>query len=432
MSLFRKSSLLLLQHAQRTALSVQRALICTTPSKPSPLPTTPRHRVSPLLPTATECAEVRRSDDHIEVLWKDGHRSMFLNAWLWDHAPEGYHPTSQQRLADTLDIPHPCSTQSATVDHQAGRLLIKWGGAGGARDSAFDLHWLRGHCSSPVERERRRSDRIRPEAWDATFAPHVPIVPHSELMRTDTSSGHAQALSSVLRHGLVVVRGVPSTEAATREAAQRFGIIRRTFYADDIWDTKPKAADKVNDTAYTNIELKPHTDCTYLSHPPGLQIFNCVEQSSEGGRTWLVDGHAIAHTLKARNPKAFEYFCKTTLPFYSKEEGVFVRAEGPVFSFNTDGEMTMFRYNNDDRAALDNMSYEQIREFYTYIPDLLRTMRDPALGLKIKLNVGDMLVVQNQRVLHGREAFVGMRNLVGAYIDRDDFESKARVLGLLQ
>jgi trimethyllysine dioxygenase len=102
-----------------------------------------------------------------------------------------------------------------------------------------------------------------------------------------------------------------------------------------------------------------------------------------------------------------------------------------VFTLNEDKELVMFRYNNDDRAVLDSLSMDQIRTFYECIPDLLRTTRDPHLGLKTKLRVGDMLVIDNNRVLHGRESFVGMRNLVGAYVDRDDFESRARVLGLL-
>ncbi len=41
-----------------------------------------------------------------------------------------------------------------------------------------------------------------------------------------------------------------------------------------------------------------------------------------------------------------------------------------------------------------------------------------------------MLLVNNTRVLHGREAFEGPRNLLGAYMDQDELDSTARVLGL--
>jgi alpha-ketoglutarate-dependent taurine dioxygenase len=41
-----------------------------------------------------------------------------------------------------------------------------------------------------------------------------------------------------------------------------------------------------------------------------------------------------------------------------------------------------------------------------------------------------MVLVHNSRVLHGREAFEGARNLLGAYMDQDELDSTARVLGL--
>jgi hypothetical protein len=37
--------------------------------------------------------------------WGDGHSSSFPLAWLRDHAPEGYHPSTAQRQTDTVAIP---------------------------------------------------------------------------------------------------------------------------------------------------------------------------------------------------------------------------------------------------------------------------------------------------------------------------------------
>jgi alpha-ketoglutarate-dependent taurine dioxygenase len=99
--------------------------------------------------------------------------------------------------------------------------------------------------------------------------------------------------------------------------------MRRTMYSDGLWDTAPRTTDAdvssqlggpaedgtassspsvsscgssctsdlgggpatprasaaagVVDTAYTNMALLPHTDCTYYSDPPALQIFNCAQ-----------------------------------------------------------------------------------------------------------------------------------------------------------
>jgi len=78
-----------------------------------------------------------------------------------------------------------------------------------------------------------------------------------------------------------------------------------------MWDTAPKDASQVNDTAYTKDGLHAHTDTCYLMDSCGLQLFNCVAQSgaptddssdeapalnAEGeieGATKLVDGFKV-------------------------------------------------------------------------------------------------------------------------------------------
>jgi gamma-butyrobetaine dioxygenase len=43
-----------------------------------------------------------------------------------------------------------------------------------------------------------------------------------------------------------------------------------------------------------------------------------------------------------------------------------------------------------------------------------------------------MVVFDNRRILHGREAFnpaSGLRHLQGCYVDRGEFESRLRLLG---
>lgn len=47
------------------------------------------------------------------------------------------------------------------------------------------------------------------------------------------------------------------------------------------------------------------------------------------------------------------------------------------------------------------------------------------------LGAGEMVVFDNRRVLHGRDAFdpqSGSRYLHGCYVDRGEFESRLRVL----
>lgn len=42
--------------------------------------------------------------------------------------------------------------------------------------------------------------------------------------------------------------------------------------------------------------------------------------------------------------------------------------------------------------------------------------------------MGDALLLDNHRVLHGRHAFTGTRNLLGCYMTAADWQSRCRVL----
>ena len=44
------------------------------------------------------------------------------------------------------------------------------------------------------------------------------------------------------------------------------------------------------------------------------------------------------------------------------------------------------------------------------------------------VEVGEALLIDNTRVLHGRHAFTGHRNMLGCYMTTDDWQSKLRVL----
>jgi hypothetical protein len=78
------------------------------------------------------------------------------------------------------------------------------------------------------------------------------------------------------------------------------------------------------------VELKPHTDATYLTDTPALQFFNCIEQRATGGDTWLVDGFSIAEKIREEHPEVFEFFSTRTIPFFhkSKSDGVHMVAYG--------------------------------------------------------------------------------------------------------
>jgi Taurine catabolism dioxygenase TauD, TfdA family len=53
---------------------------------------------------------------------------------------------------------------------------------------------------------------------------------------------------------------------------------------------------------------------------------------------------------------------------------------------------------------------------------------DARLQWRHPLRPGEVLLFDNWRVLHGRAAYQGARRLCGAYLNREDFESRLRLL----
>ena len=70
-------------------------------------------------------------------------------------------------------------------------------------------------------------------------------------------------------------------------------------------------------------------------------------------------------------------------------------------------------------------------DYYKAYRKFMAATRDPADTIAFKLNAGDMVVFDNRRVLHGRQAFnpaTGHRLLRGFYIDRGEIDSRIRKL----
>ncbi|XP_071425350.1 trimethyllysine dioxygenase, mitochondrial isoform X2 [Pithys albifrons albifrons] len=87
-------------------------------------------------------------------------------------------------------------------------------------------------------------------------------------------------------------------------------------------------------------------------------------------------------------------------------------------------------YNNYDRAVINTVPHDVVRRWYHAHRTLTTELRRPENELWVKLKPGKALFVDNWRVLHGREAFTGYRQLCGCYLTRDDVLNTARLLGL--
>jgi gamma-butyrobetaine dioxygenase len=70
-------------------------------------------------------------------------------------------------------------------------------------------------------------------------------------------------------------------------------------------------------------------------------------------------------------------------------------------------------------------------DYYIAYRELMGRLKDARYKIELKLAAGEMVVFDNRRVLHSRNAFdesVGKRHLRDCYVDRSEFKSRLRVL----
>ncbi|XP_037071721.1 trimethyllysine dioxygenase, mitochondrial-like, partial [Pollicipes pollicipes] len=139
--------------------------------------------------------------------------------------------------------------------------------------------------------------------WDARTAARedLPTVHHDQFMQDE--AGVRQMLKGFLTHGVVTVTGVSASLEATRRVIERVGAVQNTIFGD-VWQFSADGAHA--DTAYTQQALSVHTDGTYYTEPPGVQVFHCLHHDGTGGETTLVDGFAGLQRLHAADPAAYQ------------------------------------------------------------------------------------------------------------------------------
>jgi len=364
--------------------------------------------------------------DQVQVRWDTQTESLYQNVWLRDHCrcPKCYHPETRQRLVNTFAIPVDIQPRSIQVNENG--LTVIWDND--EHKSVYDWAWLKNHSYNPPLQDKVDLSPQKPILWDAEIAENPPIVQYEDAM--STQSGLAKWLQNIEVYGFSFVDGVPVSLEATEQLARRICFIRESHYAAGIWDFTSNLAHA--DTAYTDLALNAHTDTTYFSDPVGLQMFHKLEFDGTGGESLFVDGFKVAQSLKEKYPEAYETLSTLRIPTHSAgDEKVMIvptPREHAILNHLPDGTLYQVRYNNDDRSTLSNLTADQINLFY----DALRKWNAELTSKKNEfwesLAPGRAVVFDNWRVLHGRASFTGHRRLSGAYLNRDDYLSRARTV----
>ena len=373
--------------------------------------------------------DVRIEAGSAVISWSEGDQVTVPLLWLRDHCPcaKCLHPETRQRLSDSVAFDDALSTRRVSIAANAPELEIEWAtnAAGETHVSSFDAAWLRNATRLTVAPAPAHFP------WDnARLSNAVPHVGYEALMTSGDSGDRVLKywLEQIERFGFAFVEGTPATPEATQAVARRGGYIRETIFGG-YYDFTANMEHK--DTAYTSMAIGPHTDGTYSFDAPGYQMFHCLGLDCVGGDSVLVDGFEIAAIMQREMPDLYRVLTEVevTGQYIDHEKGIHLMAKRPVFRLDSAGRLVQVSFNHLDRAPLFLPELE-LAAFYRAYGAFARLANDRKLQYRRRLEPGSLVLFDNWRLLHARDAYQGYRRLAGAYLNKEDVESRLRVLRL--
>ena len=163
-------------------------------------------------------------------------------------------------------------------------------------------------------------------------------------------------------------------------------------------------------------EAEPHTDSSFKKHPERYVALFAVRPARSGGLSTIVDGQTLLKELKKHaeggacwsilSSERFLFRRPTTFT-PSQREDVAVWIEVPVIS---ERPLIRYRYDVIERgfeceAGADTRERRQAIKVFR---DLLIKVPKETVGLQ----AGDLLMVDNHEILHGRTAFEDEKRLL--------------------
>ncbi len=363
-------------------------------------------------------ADIKVSDRAFHVTWTDDSVSEFPFIWLRDNDQGELHPQTLERVFDLTTVTVDIAPDSFELGQD--ELLVRWPRKTGL--SVYPVPWLRAHRPGHKREDSAFVDRI---LWIRETLDGISRVNASECLHSRAVL--KAALLMLKRYGLLIVEGLEDRAAAGEDFADLIGFKRETNFGV-IFEVISKA--DPNNLAYTALPLPLHTDLPNQEVIPGYQFLHCYRNTVTGGESVFADGFSVCADLRREQPDIFELLTRVKIPYRFHDETCDIRKHRPIISQKENGDVDCFVFNAHI-ADVPDMDAGVLRDFYAAYLDLMCRVRNPKYAIRYALAPGEMVVIDNRRVLHGRTAFntaSGERHLRGYYIERNEIDSRIRVL----
>lgn len=378
-----------------------------------------------------EVTKIYSEDEMLHIQTANGGHLKYPWLWLRDNCqcPQCFNSQMQSRTInwryfDTNIQPKDCSGKNESLN-------IEWSD-GHKSEYAFD--WLKKREFIKDVQEEWLQTYYKPKQvpWNSSnFHEILKRFNYTKIIESDEELLHW--LKALATGGVAIIEGTPGDEDSLPNLVKRIGFIKRTHYGEKfIVTNKP---DTTN-LAYLAIPLQMHTDMPYYEYKPGVNLLQCVAQTTKGGENQLVDGVALAQWMKEIHPHCYDLLASTPVEWADQgSEGdsrFHTLHRAPVICEEPgSGRVVRINYNQWQRDSHFSVPLERVKPWYLALEVFTRALYDPAHMVTLKTCPGEVLAMDNVRVLHGRAGYTDgsvTRRLVGTYLDWDIVHSCLRVL----
>jgi alpha-ketoglutarate-dependent taurine dioxygenase len=351
--------------------------------------------------TALRC----RPDD-LTLTWQNSTYSVYNAVWLRDNDPMRRDPETGERIATVTDLPAEPKILSAEPS-PLGHITVNWEDG---LTSVYSLSWLKAY-------DRSLTLGLRPTQmpWVGQPAANFASCGYAQWMADPYA--REDFLYYAARDGVSFLRDVPREEGTVLRIADSIGYVRETNKGRvfEIGRASPRPP------------LPAHTDQPYRDPVPGFRMLHCL--SAAGNRIILVDGMAAAQHLRVQDADAFAILCQIPVWFRYQDASVDFAAERALLAMDPHGQFHTICYNDRYIAPLP-LKTPQLKKFYPAYRQFAALLEETARQVVYQMQPGDLLLLDNTRILHGHTALdaESPHHLQGCYLDTDGLYSSLAVL----
>ena len=331
----------------------------------------------------------------LKILWDDGHCSIYHYIWLRDNSPQS-RDAHGQRLHHIHDIAEKIHPWSVVVSEDGG-LEILWAQA--EHRSYFSPGWLRAHCYSRPSQTVQTVKECgisskKTELWSGRVM--TKQILNAEIHEVGNNPVHCRDwMETFKRFGVGILKGVGNNSGDLEHAIEKLGNIRETH-----WGRTFELNRNLN-RPYSDHAPKATmaNEMPYRNPMPELQVFHCLSSGGHGAAFTLVDGYLVGGLLRRKHPGMFSLLSSFPVPFFWADSQHCFFMGRMMIDTNFRGETTGLHMNHQCCGPF-HVPWEIMEAYYKAYRTFSEMLSDPSYHFNVILEPGEILVMENARVLH--------------------------------